>query len=99
MAKNNYKVVLSDRVVDQIRQIPRKEQVKLYEAFEKLSANPYLGTPVIPKELDKIIVCKKCGSSDTISYMDIGCEPPEIHFQCNSCGESFWCTAEDTARH
>ncbi len=95
MEKRKYKAVLSDRVVDEISKIPKEDQVKLYEAIERLCEDPYSGTPVIPKELDKIIVCKKCGSSDTTSYMDVGCEPPAIDFQCNSCGESFWWAEED----
>lgn len=93
--KKKFRAVLSDRVVDEIGKLQREEQVEIYEAIERLCEDPYSGTPVIPEELDKIMVCKNCGSSDTTSYMDVGCGPHEIVFGCNNCGESFWMTEED----
>ena len=96
MARDKYKAVLTDEVVEQMNKLSVEEQADIYEAIEELCQDPFAaGTPVIPKDVDKISVCPECGSRNTYTYIDIGCEPHEVAFECCDCGESFWMYEND----
>ncbi|ATZ60796.2 MAG: hypothetical protein BME93_01220 [Methanosarcinales archaeon Met12] len=96
MAKKKYKAILTDDFVSRLNKLPKEDQVKIYGAIEKLCEDPFgVGTRIIPKDLELGLMCSKCDSRNTLTYLDVGCEPYEVHFHCKNCDEYCWMYEEE----
>jgi hypothetical protein len=87
--KKKYKVVMSDRIKKQIKNLPKEEKAALNDAIKKISENPMLGEPmdIVPFPLLESELCKKCGG---IMSASLDKNSREVFIKC-PCGSSFWC--------
>lgn len=94
--EEKYQATFSERVIDQMDKLPEEDQAEIYEAIEKICENPReAGSRVVVEEPDKTSICPECGSDNTFTWIDTGCEPNEVHFICFNCDNSFWTDEKD----